>query len=755
LGDGRENCNFHITLGVSDKNRTSDNLYKFDDVTVDCENFHVQKQGKDITLTPRAFDVLILLLQSRGQVIEKQEFFERIWKGTFVTDNALTKIIKEIRHTLDDNVSAPRYIETVPKRGYRFIAEVTENGGANHIEPLTASTKHLQSDDNEAGAQDSFPKADAAREFEPKANRFFARKLSVALAILALTAAGIWFFYSQYQSPVVGVRKVEQITTWSGLDFYPSISPDGNTIAFSSDRTGSFEIYVKQIIAGAKEVQITSDGAGNFHPAFSPDGNLLAYYSRKRGGIWIVPVTGGAPKQLTEFGGSPAWSPDGKTIAFANGNHLLDPTGRNANSPETLWLVAVESGEEPRRLTQPNSPAGGHSSPNWSPDGRRIVFDTNDPSFSEVWSVSANGDDLKKLSGDLAFATDAVYAPEGKSVFFVANIGSSLYQVNLSPVGDAIGEPVKIYDVSNSRIRSLSVAAKANRIAYSAMTLSSNLWSISVNPGGDTVQGESIDLTQSANTRNTQPAFSPDGKQIAYAAYDAANHLQIWTMNADGRNKTQITSGEQCFSPSWFPDGKRIAFRSERGNQINVSSVTIEGAKVKNLFELDHSTNVVRLSPDGRQFAFSSTRNGGVANIWLSSTDGSEQKQLTFDKIRAGFPTWSPDGKWIIFEKEDGSADQMAVVPIGDGEPVQLTLSNDKSWSWSSSPDGDKILFAGERDDIWNVYWLSLATKQQKQLTNFTKPNSYVRYPAWSPLRNQIVYEYAETTGNIWIADFK
>jgi DNA-binding winged helix-turn-helix (wHTH) protein len=96
-------------------------LYCFDDIAVDCENFRVRKNGQGVTLTPRAFDVLIFLLKNGGRVVEKQEIFDSVWKDAFVSDNALTKIVKEIRHALGDSAEAPRYIETVPKRGYRFI----------------------------------------------------------------------------------------------------------------------------------------------------------------------------------------------------------------------------------------------------------------------------------------------------------------------------------------------------------------------------------------------------------------------------------------------------------------------------------------------------------------------------------------------------------------------------------------------------------------------------------------------------------
>ncbi|HKS41036.1 MAG TPA: winged helix-turn-helix domain-containing protein, partial [Blastocatellia bacterium] len=111
---------------MTDSNNTSPSGYRFDDVVIDCKNFRVEKNGQTRTLTPRAFDILVFLVARRGRAVEKQELFEQIWKGTFVTDNALTRVIKEIRRAIGDDADAPRYIETIPKRGYRFIAEITQ-----------------------------------------------------------------------------------------------------------------------------------------------------------------------------------------------------------------------------------------------------------------------------------------------------------------------------------------------------------------------------------------------------------------------------------------------------------------------------------------------------------------------------------------------------------------------------------------------------------------------------------------------------
>lgn len=119
-----------------------------------------------------------------------------------------------------------------------------------------------------------------------------------------------------------------------------------------------------------------------------------------------------------------------------------------------------------------------------------------------------------------------------------------------------------------------------------------------------------------------------------------------------------------------------------------------------------------------------------------------------------GFPCWSPDGQLLAFLAQNGADGYVMIMPANGGASTQLT-SEGESFVYSWSPDGGKLAFAGERNGIWNIYWVSRMTKEQKQLTNYTKLNAFVRYPDWSPRGNQIVYEYAETTGNIWLMELK
>ena len=178
----------------------------------------------------------------------------------------------------------------------------------------------------------------------------------------------------------------------------------------------------------------------------------------------------------------------------------------------------------------------------------------------------------------------------------------------------------------------------------------------------------------------------------------------------------------------------------------------MQRANQEPLLDLGEGVQFATVSPDGNQVAYNFIQNG-IMNVWLAGVHDGQRKQLTFDNEMSGFPCWSPDGRLLAYEMKRGEDDYLMLIPVNGGPATQLILDKGKSWPNSFSPDGDKIVFAGQRDGVWNIYSISLSTKEQKKLTNHAKPNSFVRYPSWT--RNQIVYEYAETTGNLWMTELE
>jgi eukaryotic-like serine/threonine-protein kinase len=540
-----------------------------------------------------------------------------------------------------------------------------------------------------------------------------------------------------------------QITFSSTYDRDPSLSPDGHSVAYSSVRSGSSQIFIKQLTVGGSELQLTSDSQENLEPAWSPDGQRIAF-SRNRRGIWITPSLGGVPKQLTEFGSNPSWSRDGEVIAFQTGL---------AEQSSTIWVVPA-SGGPARQITKVDQPNGWHTTPSWSPDGKWIAFTTTKAGNSSLWSISVAGDELKRLvPSNFMKAINPVYSPDGETLYFSGFSGatSGLWQIRVSPTtGDSQADPELIMGASLANfLNRFTLSSNGKKIAYSLAQTISNLYSLPISATRDEATGAPVPLTNDTSLRHLAPFFSPDGNKVAFGQLRAGVGEDIFLIDADGKNLTQVTSDPSMDNvPTWFPKGDRLAFLSSRKGHSALWSIALANGKEEFLVDLGPGVDHLRVSPDGRLVAFN-TKSGGTTKVSVVPLGGGEARTILTATGSVGYPCWSPDGQLLALEFKRGEESHVAITSASGGPVKQLTFDHGLSFVHSWSPDGDKIAFAGRRNGIWNVYWVSRATGQQKQLTKYTERNSYVRYPAWSPLKNQIVYEYVETTGNIWMLELK
>lgn len=288
--------------------------FEFNTVT-----FRLVRAGVTVPLEPKAIDVLRLLLERAPGVVEKSEIFAVVWKDVAVTDNALTRVVAQLRRALDDDARSPTYIETVATRGYRMAAEVRA---------MAAAPPHPDAPPGPA------PVAHVTEPVLPRPHRVSRRGavrwagivgvVACAVALLLLVRP-VWWQAAADESRradgTVGAAPPElatawpvQLTTGAGYDGMAAFSPDGTAIAYASDRSGSFEIYVQQLVSGGSPMPLTSNGRQNVQPAWSPDGKFITFHEAAGGGIWIVPSRGGTARRVVETGSRPACSPDGSRI---------------------------------------------------------------------------------------------------------------------------------------------------------------------------------------------------------------------------------------------------------------------------------------------------------------------------------------------------------------------------------------------------------------------------------------------------------
>lgn len=725
-------------------------IFEFDDVRVNSATEEVFKAGQRVTLEPKAYRVLLFLLENRGRLIEKDELLAAIWSETFVTENVLTRQIAILRKALGDQTRNAQYIETVATRGYRFVASVT-------VKEIT-------------GTQAPAPQpAQLEAQFSPQATpqpTWLQRSRWIVLAAAVLLVSAALFVFHRMRSVGHGVEfDPVQMTNSIGEDLDPSFSPDGNLMAYCSDQSGTFQIYLRQLIPGGSTVQLTNDDAENLEPVFSPDGKTLAYYSQRKGGIWIIPALGGTARQLTTFGSGPSWSPDGAEIVFQSVgiSSLREPIGPLFQfSSSTLHVVSVRDGTI-RQLTQPDKPPGVHYSPAWSPDGRSIAFVSDRfTGDAELWSVSADGGALRQIAG-AGWYFDPTFARDGRNIY-VATIRDDVSGIWEYPMpGADSGIPAvgrRIYSSLSDHVRGLAISPDGQKIAFSRIETISNLHALNLS-GGEVI-GQPKSLTNDTRFRKTGPSISSDGRRVLFEVMSKGRDSGIWVVDADGSNSRLLT--QFCEDPGWLAENDEFdcitAAKSSdpncRGHECDATDiwkVDASTGKPERLQHLDQDAAFLSYTRDGKAAAFMSQK-GGPPNVWVVSLGSGSPRQLTFDSESMGFPAWSPDGKTLAIEAKRGETDYIYLINPGN-PPRQLTRDREHNWPNSWSPDGDKIAFASNRGGSWNIWWVSRRDGSEKQLTHYDRLTHYVRYPAWSPTGNSIVYEYGEISGNIWTLEAK
>ena len=734
--------------------------YRWDDFLLDLDAYRLERAGVLLSLEPKAFGLLVLMIQRPGHLFTKQEIFSALWPDTAVTDHALTRVVAQLRRVLGDEARESRYLETVPTRGYRWIRPVT---------PVA----------------DSHPALVARSEGEPAVRppRSWRRILLAGAALVGVTltvSVVLWVQQRVRASANVSATVANaigsagridampwpvQVTTYAGLDLQPALSPQADAIAFASDRSGSFEIYVRALGGSALESRLTSDRGQNVQPAWSPDGRFVAYHSSRNGGIWIIPARGGVPKQIVKSGASPAWAPDGNHIAFQSDEHPdISPSGFGAQSGSTLWVVDAD-GQHLQQLTRAGSPSGGHAAPAWSPDGRYLAFTVYDGGDDDgIWVLPLDTREARSLvrtSGLL----DSVFAPDGATLY-VAGGEAFIVRVPFDPATGAARGPRETIPVPGvPGVRGLTMSADGTRLGFAGLTVDSQLWAQHVHPNGSPI-GRSIPLTRDTSRRNSFPTISPDGTKVAYSSIRRGETSNVWVMDADGGNATQLTpDGTAEYIPQWLSDGKRVAYVSYRNGKRGMWAVDTLTRREELLIDtsvverrpsrVSHPTGrlgEVDIASSGKRLAFSLiSPHDSVRVTYVSDLDRFEPRALFERGPSAGYPAWSPDESSVAVQIKEGSSTQAGVIDVRTGALTQLTTTKGQTWVRSWSPDARKVAAATLRDGSWSLQWIDVASRQTGTITLAESPRVYVRYPHWSPRGDVVVFERGEVRGNIWM----
>jgi Tol biopolymer transport system component/DNA-binding winged helix-turn-helix (wHTH) protein len=747
--------------------------YRWDDFLLDLDTYRLERAGVPLSLEPKAFNLLLLMIRRPGHLFSKQEIFDAIWPGTAVTDHALTRVVAQLRRALGDEVRGARYLETVPTRGYRWIRPVEEilSGPA----PVDVARRF-------SGASEGAETPAAGLIVPPRAGRVFVGLASALMLAVVSLGFLVWTRPTLTSAKNAdragadlagkrtrGVQWPVQLTTHDGLDLQPSLSPQGDAVAFASDQTGSFEIYVRAFAGTAAEMPLTNDGAQNVQPAWSPDGRSLAYHSNRHGGIWVVAARGGVPRQVAPSGSSPVWSPDSLRLAFQSDEDVdVAPTGFNAQSGSTIWTVGAD-GRDLRELTRPGQPIGGHGSPAWSPDGRYLAFTVYDGgSNNGIWILTLESRETRSLAtGPGLF--ESAFAPDGSAVY-VAGSDALVVRIPFDrATGSRRGEEEIIPIAGVPGVRGMTVSADGRLIGFAGLALNSQIWTQAIDRDG-TPAGPPKPLTSDTSRRNSVPAVSPDGSRVAYMSTRRGELPNIWMMDIEGRNPIQLTPDDTAeFSPDWSPDGRRVAYLSNRGATRNLWSVDVATRREKLLFDtartpdsaagaapLEGRLAELDVAPSMTSAAFSLIAPpAGRRMMYVTGIAPFAPRRLTDGTVSVGYPAWSPDERYLAVEMKDGSSTNAGIIDVKTGALTRLTNGRGQTWVRSWSPDGRRIAMAVLREGAWSLRSIDVASGREGAITPPWPARVFVRYPDWSPRGDCIVFERGEMRGNIWMLALK
>jgi Tol biopolymer transport system component/DNA-binding winged helix-turn-helix (wHTH) protein len=704
--------------------------YAFDDAVVDPAAFSLTRSGAAVRIEPKALEVLIYLIERGERVVAKQELLDAVWTGTTVTENALTRAVAQVRKVLGDDVESPRYIQTIPTKGYRFIGHLSVAGGF------------------------SLPQADRQAEARlhteaapPRRRRRVWPWLVGLLVLLGLFAAFVIGVNAVNQRRIARVVKAEiaaiprlaarAFRPSDRLQVFPTFSPDGLSLAYASDVDGTPHIFVAAL-RGADEVQVTRGADGATQPAWSPDGQSIAYTSARGRGIWIVPAKGGEAKRLTTFGSRPAWSSDGNEVAFQSGESIeYGWTAFEALPPSSISIVNVRTGVV-TPLTRPSQPPGGHAAPAWRSDGTRLAFTSCDIERCAVYTVARDGSAIEEIVSDSRRLMSPVFARDGRSLQYVLvrYNDSLLLSVPLDAEARRAGGPQKLRQSGPGVMQHVAISPDGTRYAWSQVEEASDLVSVPV--GG----GEPVPLTRNPTLRTSFPAFSPDGNRIAYCAVAAGVDSGVWIADADGKNPKALAVGPRLKQHThWSRSGYEVLYSEwqDRGPGL-LSASLITG----------RSTLVATLTKNSSAPMLTSGVTTIASTVTLADATAVRvgKQQITSPADLARFPVWSPSGKSLVMQvrRADGS------IAVWSDAKLRVLPVPHESLPYSWSPDEKQIAFAGRRDGVWNVFTVSL-DGTTRQVTEYTSTKTWVRSPAWSPDGSTIVFELGAPRANVWVSE--
>jgi Tol biopolymer transport system component/DNA-binding winged helix-turn-helix (wHTH) protein len=722
--------------GMSENSQSVSAVIRFGPFDADLQTQELRKHGVRLRLPRQSFQILRMLLERPGSLITREELRQVLWPSdTFVDfDHSLNAAVNRLREALGDSADEPRLVETLPRRGYRFIGEIALPATAP--EPPSAT------------AVSTLP---ATAEVLPTADtRWTWHRIGAALLAAAICVFLAMFVFLRWRnrsdSPSSAAVPFTALPGWAG---YPAFSPDGSRIAFawveaSGDATKDANLYVKKI--GSEDLlRLTSQSSELIAPAWSPDGKQIAFQRlfKGEGGIYVVPAEGGAERKLrsthASFGPSMniRWSPDGKSIAFADSPVSGGHRRLHLLSVETLESSQIEHDE---KCQEEGLPAFSH-------DGKQLAYACFPTLGDFALSIAASAGAAPRLSKAFSgYLLGLEWTGDNKKLIFSHTQTGDAHET-LSELTIADGSVREL--LVGRRAVSLTLDAKGDRMAFTVETGNhNNIWR------GDLLHPQTPQVKLISTTRDQLcPQYSPDGKHIAFAS-NRGGPGEIWMSDPDGTNVVRLTDLKNIVTgtPSWSPDSTKIVFDSRTEihpgqHHADLYIVDIAERVPRKLNTSTDQASVPFWSRDGKWIYFM----GGSDDVAGERIDrvapeGGHAQVLT--SARGYGPQESFDGQWVYFVHGGSTRTlQMASLnPTGTESRVESMPPLSFGTNWTLVRDG---VYFFPAEDFLTLSYFDFATKRMRPVfkagggvflgTSVSPDGRYILYAQFDDARSDIM----------------
>jgi Tol biopolymer transport system component/DNA-binding winged helix-turn-helix (wHTH) protein len=728
-------------------------LYEFGPFRLDPAERKLSRNNEPVVLTPKAFDTLVLLVRNSGHLLEKDELISALWPDSFVEEGNLSNNIFVLRKALGED---SQYIETIPKRGYRFVGAVRQlpSPPPRHLErpQLELAGSAAQGSASDAATAAISP---SILPSPPIVSAFSLRRSLAAwlsAGAICITIIGTLAYLKWRQPKPMPPLAAVPLTALPGWADFPAISPDGRRVAFEwtgEQEFTAFDLYVKTL-GNENLLRLTNDPAVHLAPTWSPDGTQIAFQrvAKDGGGIYVVPAQGGTIRKLRATNASfdrsmhVSWSPDGKTIAFADSPFSGGHKRVQLLSLETLQSTAIEHDD---KCAEEVLPA-------FSPDGKQLAYACSLASRAGEFGLSvvtAEGRAPRMIKETSGWMKGLEWLPDGKSLLF-AEWHNGTEHVVLREL-DLRSGSVRDRMVSASSAFSEAFSANGGRLAYVVnSSVKNNIWR------GDLVHRSAPPVKLISTTRDQFcPQYSPDGRHIAFAS-NRGGPPEIWMSDPDGQNVVQLTGlkGLTAGSPAWSPDSRKVVFDSrmktpEGQIRADVYIVDMVERIPRKLITNTPGAFTPSWSHDGKWIYFAGGNDDTTGErIYRISPEGGKSEALT--TARGYWPRESLDGQTLYFAENSGTSftlHKASLNPTGtelqvDGLPALSFLAN-----WEIVPGG---VYFFSRNDILTLNYFDFSTTKVRSVfkisgggafpgLSVSPDGRYILYPELDDYRSDIM----------------